>query len=81
LQKDKKYCIIEEDFGAAVNDMVMFRTIRQTAANGLLNEHRLRQMHKESRLPGFYSGNRFMVDQIELEKMLHSESARTVNAE
>ena len=58
--------------------MVMFRTIRQTASAGMLNEHRLRQMHKESRLPGFYVGNRFMVDQMELEKMLHVESNREV---
>lgn len=39
-----------------------FKTIRQTAAYGLLPEHRLRTMQKNGELPGFWTGNRFMVD-------------------
>lgn len=56
--------------------MEMFRTIRQTAANGMLTEHRLRKMLKEGKLPGVYSGNRFLVDQSALEAYLHNEATK-----
>lgn len=42
--------------------MPTFRTIRQTAALGILPEHRLRQMQKQGQLPGIKSGNRFLVN-------------------
>ena len=58
--------------------MAMFRTIRQTASDGILSEHRLRQMQKEGKLPGFYVGNRFLVDQEELEAFLHREATKNM---
>ncbi len=59
----------------------LFRTIRQTAAVGILNEHRLRKMHKEGKLPGIYSGNRFLVDQSALEQLLHNEAIKNCESE
>ena len=56
----------------------MFRTIRQTAENGILSEYRLRKMLKEGRRPGIYAGNRFLVDQAALEDMLHVESMKNL---
>ncbi len=61
--------------------MQMFQTIRKTAASGILSEYRLRQMLKEGKLPGFFVGNRFLVDQSELVEMLHVESVRNLVAE
>lgn len=58
--------------------MPMFMTIRQTAANGILSEHRLRKMQREGKLPGFFVGNRFLVDQEELKSFLHNESLKSV---
>jgi hypothetical protein len=49
-------------------------TIRQTAALGILSEKRLRDMLKARRLPGIYSGNRFLVNVNALEKQLEAES-------
>lgn len=39
-----------------------FLTIRQTAALGILPEHTLRRMQKTGALPGFFTGNRFLVN-------------------
>lgn len=60
--------------------MPEFKTIRQTAAMGLLPEHRLRQMQKQNRLPGIFSGNRFLVNTKALAEQLEAESKRAVNA-
>ena len=49
-------------------------TIRQTAALGLINEHRLRQWRAENKLPGICVGNRFYVNIDLLEKMIEEES-------
>lgn len=46
------------------------RTIRQAAAEGPLNENRLREMRKAGILPGIMSGNRFLVDMDQLQEML-----------
>lgn len=42
--------------------MARFLTIRETAATGILPEHRLRIMVKSGVCPGFYSGNRFLIN-------------------
>ena len=55
------------------------KTIRQTAATGILPEYRLRQLQKQKKLPGIYSGNRFLVDVDLLKSMLSEAAAR--NAE
>ena len=39
-----------------------FLTIRQCAAAGPLSEHTLRLRQKQGRLPGIYSGTRFLVN-------------------
>lgn len=42
--------------------MIEFKTIRQTAATGLLPEYRLRLMVTAGECPGIRSGNRFLVN-------------------
>lgn len=37
-------------------------TIRETAKAGILPEHRIRQMQKQGKLPGIYSGSKFLVN-------------------
>ena len=54
--------------------MPEFKTIRQTAATGILNEHRLRILVAEGRCPGMQAGNRFMVNVTALAEFLESES-------
>lgn len=39
-----------------------FLTVREVAATGVLSEHHLRLMIKEGKVPGIYTGNRFMVN-------------------
>lgn len=39
-----------------------FLTVREVAASGVLSEHHLRLMIKEGKVPGIYTGNRFMVN-------------------
>lgn len=39
-----------------------FQTIRQTAKAGILSEYSLRLMAAQGTLPGFYVGNRFLVN-------------------
>ena len=54
--------------------MPTFKTIRQTAALGILPEYRLRVLKTQGRLPGIYSGSRFLVNVDELVKQLNTES-------
>ena len=54
-----------------------YLTIRQTVAQGILNEHRLRCMVKQGQLPGFYDGyhgTRFLIDVDALERQLRAAS-------
>lgn len=53
-----------------------FKTIRQTAATGILTEHRLRLMVAEGTCPGIRTGNRFMVNLDALAEMLDRESRK-----
>lgn len=39
-----------------------FMTIREAAKAGILPENRLRQMQHQGKLPGIYSGNKFLVN-------------------
>ncbi len=61
--------------------MPTFKTIRQTAATGILPEYRLRMMKMQGRLPGIQAGNRFLVDLDALADMLKAESAKAVSAQ
>lgn len=51
-----------------------FMTIRQTAKTGILPENRLRQMQHQGKLPGIYSGNKFLVNADLLLQLLERES-------
>ena len=57
--------------------MTEFKTIRQTAATGIISEHFLRLMVKQNKCPGIHSGNRFLVNVDALEEMLDAESRGT----
>lgn len=59
---------------------IQYGTIRQTAATGILPEHRLRLMLKAGELPGFYAGNRFMVDMNQLVTILAEKSRSELSA-
>lgn len=51
-----------------------FQTIRQTAKLGILSEHNLRFRLAQGRLPGVYTGNRFLVNVPMLIERLDAES-------
>ncbi len=53
-----------------------FMTIREASRAGYWPESGLRRMQKEGKLPGVYSGGRFMVNIPLLVEMLDSESQR-----
>ena len=54
--------------------MASFKTIRQTAASGLISEHYLRGMVSRGECPGFQSGNRFLVNVEQLTEKLNKMS-------
>nr|DAW54114.1 MAG TPA: Protein of unknown function (DUF3853) [Caudoviricetes sp.] len=58
--------------------MNMYKTIRQTAAMGILSEHHLRLLLAQGKLPGVYSGNRFKVNVRLLEQQLDRMSAAAI---
>lgn len=58
--------------------MPTFKTIRQTAATGIISEHRLRLMQKQGLLPGIQAGNRFLINVEALIEMLDNESRSAV---
>ena len=58
--------------------MNQFKTIRQTAAMGVLPEHRLRILVAQKDCPGFYAGNRFLVNVDLLIEQLNWRSTEAV---
>lgn len=58
--------------------MVEFKSIRQTAATGLVPENFLRNMVARGECPGFYIGRKFMVNVTVLAEMLDKQSRETV---
>lgn len=54
--------------------MTTFKTIRQTAAMGLITEHYLRLLVARGGCPGIRSGNRFLVNVEALAEQLDTES-------
>lgn len=58
--------------------MPVFKTIRQTAATGLITENYLRRLVAEGRCPGVYSGKRFLVNVNALTEQLDKESRTAV---
>lgn len=61
--------------------MPMMKTIRRTAALGILSEHQLRIMLKRGQLPGVYCGNRYMVNVDALIAQINKESMANVKTE
>lgn len=55
-----------------------FATIRTTAALGFITQHNLRLRVKQGKCPGFYAGNRFMVNVDALIELLEEESRGSV---
>lgn len=60
--------------------MTTFKTIRQTAAMGLMTEHYLRLLVAQGKCPGIRSGNRFMVNVDALAEQLDAESRQNCEA-
>lgn len=58
--------------------MPKFKTIRQTAALGIITEYYLRLLVAQGNCPGIYSGNRFLVNVDALVEQLENESRRTM---
>lgn len=56
--------------------MPVFKTIRQTAAMGILPEHRLRVMVAEGSCPGIRTGNRFLINVTALSEQLERQSRK-----
>jgi len=56
--------------------MTTFKTIRQTAAMGLMTEHYLRLLVAQGKCPGIRSGNRFLINVEALAEQLDEESRR-----
>ena len=53
-----------------------FQTIRETAKLGILSEYNLRLRLAQGKLPGVYSGNRFLVKIPMLIEKVNDESER-----
>ena len=53
---------------------ITFMTIREVAKTGLISEHYLRQLEKQGRLPGVYSGKKKLVNYDKLVALLDAES-------
>ena len=56
--------------------MAQFKTIRQTAASGLISEHYLRGLVARGECPGFRTGNRFLVNVEQLQEQLNEMSRK-----
>lgn len=56
-------------------------TIRETAKAGILPEHRIRQMQKQGKLPGIYSGNKFLVNAEMLVQLVEQECRQNAGLE
>ncbi len=60
--------------------MPTFKTVRQTAAAGLLTEHYLRILIAQGKCPGVYAGNRFLINVDALAEQLDTESRQPKEA-
>lgn len=58
--------------------MPVFKTIRQTAATGLLSERQIRLRVSQGICPGIRVGNRFLVNVSALAELLDQESRAAV---
>ena len=51
-----------------------FKTIRQTAATGILSEHRLRLLVAAGKCPGIWAGSKFLINVPALAEELDRQS-------
>lgn len=58
-----------------------FKTIRQTAATGIISEHYLRLLVARGECPGIRSGNRFLVNVTALCEQLDRASRERISLE
>lgn len=74
--EDENYQLREKDMRAKTKMQTPpnFKTIRQTAALGILSEHHIRLLVAAGRCPGIKVGNRFLVNVSALAEMLEAES-------
>lgn len=61
--------------------MPEFKTIRQTAATGILSEHRLRLLVAAGECPGIQTGNRFLINVTALSELLDEKSRCSMRKE
>ena len=61
------------------SDSMDFVTFNEAGRRGPIPAYRLRQMQKEGKLAGFFSGNRFYLDFDALLEQLKQESQRQKN--
>lgn len=59
--------------------MPTFKTIRKTAATGIMTEHYIRSLVAQGKCPGIKSGNRFLVNIEALSEQLDAESRKAVS--
>ena len=61
-------------------DKIVFKTIRQTAALGILPENQLRVLQKQGKLPGIKVGKqgKFLINVVALVEQLDKESRKAV---
>lgn len=76
--EDENYQLREKDMRAKTKMQTPpnFKTIRQTAALGILSEHRIRRLVSTGKCPGIYTGNKFLVNVGALIEMLEAESRK-----
>ena len=61
------------------NSQPVFMSIRQIAQTKLLPEHILRKWQKAGKLPGFYSGKKFLVNYTILVQELEEKNSQFYN--
>lgn len=54
-----------------------FPSIREAAKRGPLSEHCLRLMLKQGKLPGLYSGRKYLINYERLMEQLNREAVKT----
>lgn len=64
----------------AETQFAKYMTVRKTAREYGLSEHMLRTMIKKEECPGFYAGNRFMINVDLLQERLANESRKRSGA-
>lgn len=64
-----------------LDEQKRFLTIRQVANTGILSEGAIRRLHKDGKIPGIYSGTRFLVNYPLLIEQLNKISMSDKGAE